>query len=281
MRFWATALARTPVGLLTLAVAVAGLPPAATAQDTSDPDTELAQGRTHYIASCARCHGVDGGGGEGPPLARSTLPRAPDDGALMLLASEGIPGTGMSGSWWLSEGELRQVASYVRSLAPSGPAEADVLHGDPINGKALFESARCTRCHTLGGFGTSRGPDLTTVGLRRGSTFLRQAILEPGAALPRGQTAIPAGFVDYLTVRIVDANGNEVRGARMNEDSYTIQLRDGRGALHSFYKPTLRELEKQFDRSLMQSFRDRFTDEEVDDLVAYLASLGTAPGGIS
>jgi len=254
----------------------------AAAQDVGPAEGDLARGRVHYVASCARCHGMLGAGGEGPSLARSELPRAPDDGALIRIMRGGIPGTGMSGSWWLSTGELTQVASYVRSLAPSGPPEAGEIRGDPTRGRELFEGGRCTRCHTLDGFGTSRGPDLTTVGLRRGANFLRDAILDPGAALPRGQTEVPGGLLDFLMVRVVDAEGNELRGMRMNEDSYTIQLRDGRGNLHTYYKPDLRELEKQFDRSLMRSYRDTFTDDEVDDLVSYLATLrGINRRGIS
>ena len=84
---------------------------------------------------------------------------------------------------------------------------------------------------------------------------------------------MPSDFLDYLMVRVVDGDGNEVLGMRMNEDTYTIQLKDRLGNLHSFYKPALRELERQFDRSLMRSYRDRFTDEEVDDLVSYLMTL--------
>jgi hypothetical protein len=69
---------------------------------------------------------------------------------------------------------------------------------------------------------------------------------------------------------------------RMNEDSYTIQLKDARGGLHSFYKPDLRLLEKQFDGSLMRSYRAAFTDDEMDDLVSYLMSLtGSAARVIS
>ena len=93
---------------------------------------------------------------------------------------------------------------------------------------------------------------------------------------------MPRVFVDYLVIRVVDANGDEVRGMRMNEDSYTLQIRDARGVLHSFYKPALRELEREFDASLMRSYRDSLTDEEVEDLVAYLASLtGADLRGIS
>jgi putative heme-binding domain-containing protein len=224
---------------------------------------------------------VDGGGGEGPPLARTDLPRAPDDETLISVMSEGIPGTAMSGAWWLSQEELELVASYVRSLAPARDAMGRPT-GDPARGRVAFERGRCATCHTVGGFGTARGPDLTTVGMRRGASHLREAILDPGAALPRGLTAMPQDFVDYLMVRVVDGDGGELQGMRMNEDSYTIQLKDARGIVRSFDKSALRELDKQFDRSLMRSYRDTFTDEEMDDLVSYLMTLtGAAPRFVS
>jgi putative heme-binding domain-containing protein len=194
----------------------------------------------------------------------------------------GISGTGMSGAWWLSGEELQQVAVYVRSLAPSGPDDLQPLTGAPTRGRTLFQDEGCADCHTVGGFGTGRGPDLTTVGARRGAAHLREALVDPAAALPRGLTAMPRDFVDYLVVRVVTAEGEQTRGMRMNEDSFTIQLKDARGVIRSFYKPALRELEREFDRSLMQSYEDRLSDEELEDLVAYLASLtGTELRGIS
>jgi cytochrome c oxidase cbb3-type subunit III len=258
-------------------------PMSSAAQDIDDaPSDEMAAARGHYIASCARCHGVNGGGGEGPPLARARLPRAPDDRALIRIMRGGIAGTGMSGSWWLSPGELELVAQYVRSLAPSGPDEAALLTGDPSRGRAVYEDADCARCHTIGGFGTGRGPDLSTVGGRRGAAHLREALVDPAAALPRGLTAMPSDFVDYLVIRVIDQEGDQLRGTRVNEDSFTIQIKDSRGVVHSFYKPDLQQLDREFDRSLMQSYRDRLTDDEIEDLVAYLASLtGTDLRGIS
>jgi cytochrome c oxidase cbb3-type subunit III len=261
--------------------ATAALPAHAQATVVATAARDVAQGRVHYVASCARCHGVDGGGGEGPPLARAELPRAPDDETLISIMSEGILGTAMSGAWWLSEEELRLVAAYVRSLAPARDA-TERPSGDPTRGRLAFERGRCAACHTVGGFGTARGPDLTTVGLRRGASYLREAILDPEAALPRGLTAMPREFVDYLMVRVVDQDGSELQGMRMNEDSYTIQLKDARGVVRSFDKSALRALEKQFDRSLMRSYRDTFTEEDVDDLVSYLMTLtGAAPRLVS
>jgi cytochrome c oxidase cbb3-type subunit 3 len=252
---------------------VAGIAAPAGGQEGAAPtDHDLVRGRVHFLANCARCHGADGGGGEGPSLARARLPRAPDDASLVGIMSEGIPGTAMSSTWWLSSEELSQVAAYVRSLAPKGETGTG-LAGDPVRGRALYDREGCDRCHTIGGFGTGRGPDLTSVGLRRGVGYLREAIVDPAAALPRGQTAIASDFVDWLMVRVVDEVGQELRGMRMNEDTYTIQIKDARGHLRSFYKPALRELEKEFDRSLMRSYRDRLTDEELDDLLSYLMTL--------
>jgi len=257
-----------------LAAALLAIPAArsASAQQTASLSAdELAKGRAHFIASCARCHGVNGGGGEGPPLARAVIPRAPDDETLDRIIVGGIPGTAMGGTRWLSPDERRLVVGYVRSLAPSGGGGA--APGDADHGRALFESNGCAGCHTVNGFGTARGPDLTSVGTRRGTAYLREAIVDPAAALPRGMTAMPRDFVDYLMVRIVDRNGTEVRGMRMNEDSYTIQIKDARGLVRSFYKPDLRELDKQFDSSLMRSYRDRLSDADIDDLVSYLMTL--------
>jgi cytochrome c oxidase cbb3-type subunit III len=75
-------------------------------------------------------------------------------------------------------------------------------------------------------------------------------------------------------VSIVENNGREVRGVRINEDSFTIQVRDASGQLHSFKKTNLEKVEKQSGRSLMPSYKDRLNAAELEDLVAYLVSLG-------
>lgn len=269
-----------PLFVWPMYLVAAALP--AGAQDASEVHPgDVEDGRVHYMASCARCHGVDGGGGEGPPLARGQLPRAPTDAALVRIVSNGIDGTAMGATWWLSPGELEDLVRYVRSLAPSDAQSPAQLPGDPYRGRLVYDRAGCADCHTVRGFGTARGPDLTSVAGRRGETYLRQAIVDPPAALPRGLTAMPSDFVDYLVVRVVDDEGGQLRGMRMNEDTYTIQIKDARGVIHSYYKPDLRVLEREFDRSLMQSYVDRLSEEEMDDLVAYLATLTRAQRGVS
>ena len=66
--------------------------------------------------------------------------------------------------------------------------------------------------------------------------------------------------------------GESIDGIRLNEDSFTIQIKDRRQKVYSFRKGDLRELKKHFGRSPMPAY-DRLTGGELDDLIAYVASL--------
>ncbi len=61
---------------------------------------------------------------------------------------------------------------------------------------------------------------------------------------------------------------------RVNEDDFTLQLRDDAGRFHSLDKRDLKSLEKRRQMSLMPGYADALSEAELDDLVAYLASLG-------
>ena len=102
--------------------------------------------------------------------------------------------------------------------------------------------------------------------------------MDPGAALPKGVLQIPSrGYAEYLPLRIVTKQGGEVRGIRVNEDTFSIQVRDQAGKFYSLRKADLELLEKQTGKSLMPSVSARLTPAELTDLVAYLASLQGEP----
>jgi len=75
-------------------------------------------------------------------------------------------------------------------------------------------------------------------------------------------------------VRVVVKNGQRLTGVRVNEDTFSIQLRDSTDRVHSFYKSDLTELHKDWGKSPMPSYREAFSSAELDDVVAYLVSLG-------
>ena len=79
---------------------------------------------------------------------------------------------------------------------------------------------------------------------------------------------------NFLQVRVVTRDGMRITGARIDEDAFTIQLRDFTGRLFSFRKDELEELDKDWGKSPMPSYRGQLSDAEIQDIVAYLASLG-------
>jgi putative heme-binding domain-containing protein len=229
---------------------------------------DLEDGSRVFTAYCARCHGFDGSGGAGPPLTRPRLRRGVDDAAVIDILVNGIPGTAMMAAWSLSEREIAQVTAYVRSLGRRPP---EVLPGDPARGQSIYARAGCATCHIVDGEGSGLGPDLSDVSTRRGSAFLRQSLLDPGVARPeRAVPYEPYGYPAYVLVRAQPRAGAELLGVRVNEDTFTIQLRDQQGRVHSFRKAELRALRVDLTTSVMPSYRETLSEAEINDLVAYL-----------
>jgi cytochrome c oxidase cbb3-type subunit 3 len=224
---------------------------------------DLARGKKLFEVHCALCHGPKGEGGRGPLLAQARLRRAADDAALVKILEEGIRGTEMPGADSMTPHEVRQTAAYVRSL---GKVPVKPVPGNPEHGAQLYRSKGCAGCHSIKGEGGVIGPDLATIGSQRSAAYLRESLENPSAAVPDG----------YLMVKALTKGGETVTGARLNEDSFSIQILDNSGRSHSYWKQDIAELEKQKGRSPMPSYKGQLSDEELTDLVAYLASLKEA-----
>ena len=241
--------------LLTLQMTVALDP---TARPKVTPQ-EIARGKTLFEAQCAYCHGADGDGGRGANLARPALRRAPTDDALFRIVNRGIQGTGMPGNA-MSARETWQVVAFVRSL---GRVKREPLPGDAARGAQVYEAAGCSACHTVRGRGGPTGPDLTDVGARSSPGFLRRSLVDPQADISSG----------FKQVRVVTRDSRRIVGARVNEDTFSIQIRDTAGSLYSFFKDELTEFSADERKTSMPSYRERLQPAALDDLVAYLVSL--------
>ena len=257
------------LGLLAPAIASAqGQQPTPLANPTP---ADLAVGARVFTTYCARCHGFDGTGGSGPPLTRPRLRRATDEADILAILVDGIPGTSMPAAWMLSEPEMAQVTAYVRSL---GQRPEEPLPGSPERGRAVYSGTGCASCHIVSGEGAAVGPDLTDVGMLRGAAFLRESVIDPAAARPeRAVPYEPYGYPAYVIVQAQPQQGPEVAGVLVNEDSFTIQVRDRAGRLHSLRKAGLRSLEYDPRTSLMPAYGGKLDDGQLNDLVAYLMTL--------
>lgn len=239
------------------------------------PETsaDLAKGRQLFETHCAMCHGPHGEGGKGPTLAQPVLPRASNYESLIRIISGGIGGTEMPQAK-MEPREIELVAQYVKSL---GSQPVQPLPGDPTRGAQIYATkGACAQCHMIRGKGGVFGPDLTDVGRRRSATYLRRSVVDPSADVPQSYSAWRADVSlpeNFLYIRVVTKDGHEFSGIRVNEDTFSIQLREPSGAVHSFFKSDLAELHKEFGKSPMPSYASALSTNELDDLVAYLASL--------
>ncbi len=247
--------------LLPLAVIVTLAGQAKTKKQTATADA--AAGKKLFEEHCALCHGIDGRGGRGPSLNRVHLTHAADDEALKGVIMDGIA-PNMPQGWYFDDDDVANLVAFVRSLSKVRP---DPIPGDVTRGASVYVKSGCSGCHILDGAGTGYGPDLTAIGERRRASFLQQVISKPPAALPE----------DFLLVKATTPAGETVQGIRVNEDSFTIQIKDPSGRYHSFRKDELTELKKLRGETPMPSFEGILSATEIQDLVAYLASQRGKP----
>ena len=216
------------------------------------------EGKRLFDGQCAVCHGIGAGGGTGPSLLRSVLPRAATNADLIRVISNGIENTQMPGAWQMTDHETRLVAAYVRSV---GKVEQVKLTGDAARGENIYRKSGCASCHIVDGSGRGYGPELTSIGLRRGANHLRQSITDPAAEVA----------AEFLTVRLSTRDNRQFRALRVNEDTFTVQVKEGSGAFQSYPKQGLVRYERLPNESLMPAYK--LQPGELEDMVAYLAGL--------
>ena len=234
------------------------------AQETENPYTasiDVRMGQRLFATHCGRCHAENATGDLGPDLTTGTFRHASTDAGLFRVIRKGVDGTEMVGIRPdVTDQSVWQLVTYIRSL---GVPEAVGLPGSAPSGRQLFTAkGNCASCHMVGGQGGRLGPDLSTVGNRRRPDELKTDLIDPNDEVePR-----------WWTMKITREDGSVVEGLRMAEDTFAIRIMDEDENLWSFLKGQIRSSER-IETSTMPSYQQTLTASEVDDLVAYLASL--------
>lgn len=218
------------------------------------------QGRALFRSNCAFCHGGDARGGRGPNLVSAPLTHGESDEALKTVIREGVPGTSMPAFSEFTAEEVAEIVAYVKSLS-AGVNRQVPVEGDPTRGRRVYLENGCAGCHRIGGEGSVYGPDLSRIGAARSIQYIRESIVNPSADIPQ----------EYQGVTVVTRDGRNVTGVRINEDTFSVQLRDASQQFRMFQKDSVREV-KDVDKSLMPGYTS-LSDSDLQNLLAYLNTL--------
>lgn len=231
----------------------------------------VGEGAELFDAYCSVCHG---GLGEGQAMGKAltdTVANRLSDKELLLVITDGRPGTGMA-AWKdaFSEEEIFDIASYVRTLQGKpglslGDEDAAVSD-DPmvIAGEDLFNNkAACATCHSYKDNGGSIGPELDGVSARLSDSALLQALKEPSETI-----------VDGFGAKVVtQSDGTVIQGRYRNDSELAVQLQsaDGRRWV-TYFKDRVASIEDAAE-SLMPAVFATLNSKEQEQIVAFLKSL--------
>ncbi|HEV3305198.1 MAG TPA: c-type cytochrome [Candidatus Sulfotelmatobacter sp.] len=238
-------------------------------------------GEFEFRINCALCHGLGAhGGGRGPDLTRAQKKHAHSDAELFQVISNGIPGTVMPANGTNGQGvgmtdeEIWQIITYIRSVEVKAPAQSV---GNATHGKELFYGdANCSLCHMVEGRGGRVGPELTAVGGSRTREAIIDSVRNPSRRLAWGLTESTKEFPqEYETITVVTADGKQIKGVALNEDNFSVQIMDTSEQIYLLDKDKLRSFQKSRESMMPQYNPDILSEKDLDEIVAYLISVGT------
>jgi|RhiMetdeSRZDD1v2_1073273.scaffolds.fasta_scaffold14368_2 putative heme-binding domain-containing protein len=215
-------------------------------------------GMVIFRTRCADCHGLDASGYRGPDLVAAIAGGVTDE-RLFQTIRKGVPGTEMPSNN-SPDDELLQLIAYLHSVGTTAPSER--ASGNAENGAKLFAS-QCASCHRVAGRGGRIGPDLSRIGIARSPAALIREIRTPSEWIEP----------NYEAVTLVTKDGQRIRGAKKNEDVFSIQVMDMRERIQGYLKSNLQDVVYE-KASLMPEYGPgRLNDNDLNDLIGYLTTL--------
>jgi putative heme-binding domain-containing protein len=137
-------------------------------------------------------------------------------------------------------------------------------------GKKIFTEATCALCHKVAGEGKEVGPDLTDVWTRwkgDAGSVLRE-IIEPSHKIePK-----------YIVRKVITLDGDVVSGIVLSEDKNSISILPNPESLEPTVvaQDDIDDMIKSSVSIMPKGLMDRFTEDEIFELMAYLKSVAPA-----
>jgi mono/diheme cytochrome c family protein len=263
--------------------------PPTTQPGATTTTTSPRSGTAVYAASCALCHGADGGNLRGHTLELSRI---------VSITSNGV-GTMSGYSGRLSAAEISNVAQYVASIgASAGVTTTTAPPGSPISGSTLYQQ-NCSACHGLHGEG---GPGGAVAGTTLGRSQTIAVITGGASGMPGYASQLSSAEIGAVADHVLGmAGGDSTSGTTVGEtapDGGAVppELEEGHSLFGRFCAAchgangegglggpvaginiSAAELDEIIRSGVgsMPGFADRMTNVEIDALVAYSEALAS------
>jgi putative heme-binding domain-containing protein len=175
----------------------------------------------------------------------------------------------------LPETAFTPIRSFVRTWTTGDLGDAaDGLRGRSIEqGKQVFESAGCIKCHRMKDAGSVVGPELTRISERFRGKKLLQQILEPSVEVNK----------QYQTWVAVLNDGRLISGLKQEQTDAHVTLLPNPlkpETKVTFPMEEIEELEASMISTMPMNLLITYSAEEILDLVAYLQSGANAEDAV-
>jgi cytochrome c oxidase cbb3-type subunit 3 len=237
-------------------------------------DDVVQRGQVAYSVNCAFCHGSDAAGGEvGPNLRRSSVVLEDQNGEKIApiihgaRAEQGMPRID------ISDAQVADIAAYLHALPVLVQSETDqrpinILTGDAGSGQQAF-AMLCASCHSVTG-------DLRGFASHfRDPRTMQQNWILPGGGGGRPNPEVASVLhVPPPSVTVTLPSGQRFEGALMRIDDFYVGLRSADGSIRGFERDgATPKVELKDPLAAHRELFHVYTDKQIHDITAYLASL--------
>jgi len=234
----------------------------------------IERGKGIYSVNCQFCHGADTRGGDGgPSLLRSQLVQDDQHGELVAEVVQNGRPPRMPG-FNLTTDQVAEVAAFLHSFTidsrdPARVRPASIVTGDATAGQRYF-TAKCASCHSptgdLKGI-ASKFPD---------PRELQQWWLLPGGdGRGRGAATPAPSAAPPVTATVTLPSGEKYEGRLVRLDEFTVSVAETDGTTRSFRRDsdTIPKVDVHDPLKPHRELLGGYTDKDIHDVTAYLASL--------
>jgi len=159
---------------------------------------------------------------------------------------------------------------YAQVIAAEGGkvlATASTAQGDIAKGRSVFERAEssCVLCHRIGDKGADFGPGLGEIGAKLPKEQIYENIINPSAGLSMG----------FETTQLTLKDGSTALGIVRSDTRNEVVLALPGGATNRFEKGQIAKREKLTTSMMPSGLNQLLSQDDLVNLVEYLASLKT------